>query len=158
MAKYFLETITLREDETAVNPTITEYPNRDEAERAYHHVLAQNIDNDDISFVRCTTINNLGGAETGLTEYWKAEAPEPEPNEEPVADTTKYYFSQIRYKTDGSALRAITAYDTVDGAVVAFHNLLYGVMADSQYSAAMCRITDKYGNTAHDTRYWERTA
>ena len=161
MGKYYLETIVLREDGTAVAPTIAEYPSRDEAERAYHHVLAQNIDNEAIEFVRSTVINTQGGAETGLSEYWKAEVPQPEPDPEdpeptPVVDETKYYFTQIRYK-ESSSQRVVTPYDTKDEAVVAFHNLLYSVMADAQYKAVMCRITDKYGSQAHDTRYWERS-
>ena len=111
--------------------------------------------------------NAAGGAETGLSEYWKAEVPQPEPNKEPsgetsedpepVVDSTPYYFTQIRYKTNGEALKNIKDYATKDEAVIAFHNLLYSVMADSQYIAVTCRITDKYGSQAHDTRYWERS-
>lgn len=161
MAKFFVETIVNRKDGTEVKPTAPEYPSRDEAERAYHNVLAQKIDDEDIEFVRATVINAQGGAETGLSEYWKAEVPEPEPNEtsseEPIVDSTPYYFTQIRYKTNGEALKNIKDYATKDEAVIAFHNLLYSVMADSQYSAVTCRITDKYGSQAHDTRYWERS-
>ena len=152
---FFLESIMNRADGTAVNPTLTQYESKDEAERAYHHVLADNIDNEDIDFVRCTVINAQGGVEQYLSESWKAEA-EVDPEEPAEPDTTKYYFTQIRYKTDATIQRGISVHDTKDAAVVAFHNLLYGTMDNAQYKAIVCRITDKYGNTAHDTRFWER--
>ena len=145
MNKYYLESIIQKAEEAR---TITEYETIDEAERAYHHVLAQNIDGQDVDFARCKIINTHGG--NIMAEYWQAEAADPE------SDSTKYYFTQIRFKTDGTTLRSISVYDTLDEAVVAFHNLLYAGMADQQYSALMTLIEDKYGAELK-RRYWVRS-
>lgn len=137
--KYYLESIIQKETETR---QISEYEGLDEAERAYHKVLADNIDGNGVDFVRSKVINEHGGQE--MCEYWQEEESE-----------TAYYFTQIRYKQDDSTLRAMASYATLDEASVAFHNLLYGVMADVQYKACMCLIEDKYGAELK-RRYWER--
>lgn len=153
--KYYLESVIDRKDETVVAPTITEYVDQNEAERAYHKVLADNISNDDIDFVRTKVINPNGGSI--MCEYWSEPAPEPDPEDPtPVEpEVPEYYFTQIRFKGDGTNLRSITKYDDEDAALYAFHNLLYALMADTQYSAVMVLIEDKRG-TEIKRRYWER--
>lgn len=158
--KFYLETVIDRKDETVVAPVITEYVSQDEAERAYHKVLADNIDNDDIDFVRTKVINPHGGSI--MNEYWQEYVPTPEPDPEdpeptPVEpEAPEYYFTQIRFKNDGTTLRSITKYDEEDDALVAFHNLLYALMADTQYSAVTVLIEDKRGSEIK-RRYWERS-
>lgn len=152
--KFYLEQIIQAGEETKA---LSEYTSQDEAERAFHKLLADNISGEDVDFVRGKVINEHGGQI--MCEYWQVPAPAPDPEDPepaPVEDDTLYYFSQIRYKTDGTTLRSITSFETDDAALVAYHNLLYSIMADQQYAGAMVMVEDKRGTELH-RRYWERS-
>ena len=161
MGKYYLENIL--EKETELVKSLTEYESRNAAEIAFHQEISYPTLLDDTLFVRCTVINSQGGAETGLSEYYKKEVPQPEPNSEdpeptPITDTTKYYLTKIKYKTDNSEpVKELFDYDSKQEGIYAFHNGLHDDMLDAQYKALTYRLTDKYGNSAHDPRYWERS-
>ena len=148
--KYYMEQVI---DKATNTQSVTEYTSHDEAERAYHHVLAQNIGGEDVDFVRCKVINSQGSPV--MCEYWQKPS-EVDPEEQIEPEAEKYYFTQVRTKTDDSTLRGMAPYDTLEEALVAFHNLLYGVMADAQYKGAMVLIEDKRGAELH-RRYWERS-
>lgn len=161
MGKYYLENIVEKENETV--KSLQEFDTRDAAEAAFHREVSYPTQFDDTLFVRCTVINPAGGAEKGLSEYWKKDIPQPEPDPEnpeptPVVDTTKYYLTKLKFKTDNSEpVKELFDYETKQEGIYAFHDGLATDMLDTQYKALTYRITDKYGSQAHDTRYWERS-
>ena len=153
MGKFYLENIVEKEEQTV--KSLQEFNSRDEAEAAFHREISYPTQFDDTLFVRCTVINSAGGAEKDLSEYWKKDIPDPE---EPVEDTTKYYLTKIKFKTDNSEpIKELFDYETKNDGIYAFHDGLATDMLDTQYKALTYRLTDKYGNMAHDTRYWERS-
>ena len=154
MSKFFTEQIITEATESIA---ISEYNSQDEAERAFHKVFADNIGGENVEFVRCKVINASGGQI--MNEYWQVPAPEPVEGEdpEPVVEIQKYYFTQIRFGVNGSIQRSMTAYDTEDEALVAYHNLLYSLMANEQIAAVTVLIEDRRGAELH-RRYWERKA
>ena len=155
MGKYYLENIVEKENESV--KSLQEFNSRNEAEVAFHREISYPTLLEDTLFVRCTVINPAGGAENGLSEFWKKEVPQPEPNEEPVPDVTKYYLTKIKYMADDSEpVKEIFDYATKQEGIYNFHDGLADDMPDTQYKALTYRLTDKYGNEAHETRWWER--
>ena len=67
-----------------------------------------------------------------------------------------YYVIEIAIMKDGAVPKAIYGYDTVEGAVIHYHQSIASMMSDEQVSIVLAMILDEEGNVIQKER-WVRS-
>lgn len=147
--KYFLETIQRFEDGSEAK-SISEngYETLSSAEKEFDYVMMSSIQNNNIIFVRCAVLNQIGGVEFQDSDL------KPVTYEEGEEFENKYYVVRIITSTNG----AVTAHDVFDyeteqDAKEAYYGFLYEATDVVGNGSVMCMIHDTSGNEIK-RRYW----
>lgn len=69
-----------------------------------------------------------------------------------------YYLVEItKYNNETADAYGVYAYDTLDGAVAAYHQKLRGAIVNETYASELCMIINGLG-AVQRYEYWERNA